>query len=305
MADQIKYIPIDLLVEPWVMLRPVDENSLEYLELLSSVQDSGLLSSIAVRPSPRWEGKYEIIDGMYRFHVVKHLAHEEVPAIIKEGVTDEDVLALQISANAIRPETKRCEFARQLKRIQKLRPDVTIDRLANMVNKDVLWVKKQLLLTQHPMAVQDAIDRGEICASNAYNLNKIPPHLRYSYIDEAKVLSAKEFAVLASSLLKQYQEAIKQGKVEAFFTEDFTPQAHLRSLKHVEREYDHPEAFYEIIARLGTTKKRNALTVWQAALEWALNLDLDSVKKQEDAARGRSRKGRLNIMPRKKTERNE
>ena len=54
--DEFREIPLDQIVEPWVVLRIVNRESVEYLELRDSIAHQGLLNSICVRPSPRRPG---------------------------------------------------------------------------------------------------------------------------------------------------------------------------------------------------------------------------------------------------------
>jgi ParB-like chromosome segregation protein Spo0J len=224
---------------------------------------------------------------MYRWTCAKELGLGTVPTIIKYDITDEAVLALQIQANAIRPETKPCEFARQLKRIQKEKPDITIAEIAVMVSKGTHWVRQQLGLLRLESTIQVAVDRGEICLQNAYMLAKIPPRLRVNYVDQAKTMSVREFRPLAASVVKQFTEAVRQGKLDAFFTEEFQPQAYLRPLREIDAEYQQKlEAPFVIAAE----SCRTPLDGWMAALQWAMSLDRQSVKKQEQAAREKARR---------------
>ncbi len=287
MDDQVQNIPIDQVVDPWILLRPVLEHSVDYIEMETSISEHGFLCSISVRPCPRRSGKFEVIDGMYRFTCAKALNLEQVPAIIKHGLTDEDVLALQISANAIRPKTKPCEFARQLRRIQKAQPGISMGRLASMVNKSKGWVGQQLGLLRMAKHIQTAIDRGEICLQNAYYLSKIPHSIRENYVRQARAMKSREFGPLATAVLKSYQEAKAQGRRDDFYTNTFTPHAHLRSLKEVEEEASDRQVGPMMVTKTGC---KNALEGWYAALQWMMHLDEDSVRKQEDAARGRQRK---------------
>ena len=55
--DEFRLIPLDQIIEPWVVLRVVNRESVEYLELRDSIGRQGLLNSICVRPSPRRPGK--------------------------------------------------------------------------------------------------------------------------------------------------------------------------------------------------------------------------------------------------------
>ncbi len=287
MNDQFHEIPTVNLVDPWVMLRPVARDSVEYLELFESLKGVGFLNSIAVRPSTRQPDKYELIDGLWRITCAREIGLQTVPCIIKHHVSDDDVLALQIQANAIRPETKPIEFARQIRRIQKIRPDITLGDLANMVNKKPNWVRQQLGLLRLDIQIQKSVDRGEINLSNAFMLSKIPPKLRVDFIDEAKLMSQKKFKVLAAGVIKKFKEAVKHGKLEDYFTGDFAAQSHLRSLRDIKSEF---EGCLEAPLLLAAGGYNNAMEGWKAALEWVLHLDPESQKSQELAARKKSLK---------------
>ena len=286
MADQVENIPIDQLVEPWVVLRTVNRNSVEYAELEASISERGFLCSISVRPCPGRPGYYEVVDGMYRLACAKALNLTHVPCILKEGLTDETVLALQISANAIRPRTNPCEFARQLLRIQKAQPGITLRRIASMVNKNLGWVQKQLGLLRMSKEIQQLVDQGAIPVGNAYHLARIPPHLRDNYVGQARALTGKDFAVLATGVLKRYQEAKVKGKRDIFYTANITPKAHLRTLNEVEVEYRDRLAGPMVATAMGC---KTPLDGWFAALKWLMHLDPESMEEHERAVRGRQR----------------
>lgn len=286
MDDQFVEMPIDKIVEPWVVLRPVNKHSVEYAEMETSISEHGFLCSISVRPSNRQPGMYEVIDGMYRLTCAKALHMKTVPVIIKHGLTDEDVMALQISANAIRPNTKPCEFARQLRRIQLAHPGITLRQLAAMINKRPSWLRRRLSLTFLGQEIQADVDRGDICLQNAYQLARIPPALRGDYVRQAKVMSTKEFGPLAAGVLKAYQEALVQGKRDAFY-DTFKPRAYLRSLKDVETEFESRLVGPVFAAR---EEWKTPIDGWYSALRWLMHLDPGSVRRQEDAARKRQRR---------------
>lgn len=285
--DQFTLLPIDSLTEPWTLLRPVLHDSISYLELKTSMDENGLINSIAVRPSERKPGFYEIIDGMWRVTVARELDFTEIPAIVKQDVTDGEVLTLQIQANAIRPETRPIEFAKQLRKIQKLNDGITLRSLSSMLNKNPAWIQNQLGLLHLDKLTQRAIDRGEISLCNAYMLVKIAPKIRPDYIDSAKVMSGVKFKALAAGVIKQYKEAVRQGKLDAFFTEDFEVQPFLRSLKEIQSEVD---SRIEAPLVITTENCTTPLDGWMAALKWALHIDTGGQKQQEMDARAKSRK---------------
>jgi hypothetical protein len=218
---------------------------------------------------------------------MRDLHKPEIPCIVKHNITDERVLSLQIQANAIRRETTATQYARQLRRIQKAQPGITLRQLSSLVNKEPLWVRRQLGLLSLDKDTQKAVDRGEIPLGNAYMLSMLPSILRGDYVDSAKTMPGKEFKVLVASTIKCYKEAIKDGRMEAFHESEFKPQAYLRSLKEVQAEVDHPT---EAALVLVSAKCKTAMDGWMEALKWALHMDGHSIEEQENRARQRSRK---------------
>ena len=76
-----------------------------------------------------------------------------VPCIIRE-ISDKDVLALQIQANAISLETKPAEYAHQIKRMMALDPDLTQSQVACLIRKSPSWVGSCLSLANLLKVVQ-------------------------------------------------------------------------------------------------------------------------------------------------------
>jgi ParB/RepB/Spo0J family partition protein len=285
--SELQNIATELITDPWVRLRPVKKGSIEYLEMKTSIEELGLLSAIAVRPSTRKPGHFEVIDGLYRTSCMRDLHQPVIPCIIKHNITDDQVLALQIQANAIRRETTPSQYARQLKRIQEAKPGITLRQISSLVNKDPLWVRKQLGLLTLKKDTQKSVDRGEIPLGNAYMLAMLPSILRMDYVDSAKLMPCKEFKALVASTIKCYKEAIKDGKLEAFHESEFRAVSYLRSLKEVQAEVDHPT---DAALVLVSAKCRTAMEGWREALKWALHLDERSIEEQENRARKWSRK---------------
>jgi len=290
LPDECREIPLDQIVEPWIVLRVVNRESVEYLELRDSIAHQGLLNSICVRPSLRRPGKVEVVDGLYRRAVCCELRRPTMPCIVKRNLTDEDVLALQIQANALRPETTVMEYARQIKRIMEAvtarqGTDATLADVSILIHKHPAWVRQQLDLLGLRADIQKAVERGEIPLQSAYMLAKLPRTRQVEFIDLAKMAPAKEFAPLVAGLVKQIQEDARQGKMTDF-CRDFEPVAYLRSLKEVLNEYREHR-----LAGLAITKAgcKAALDGWYLALEWALSLDEESVCQQREKVLARTR----------------
>ena len=287
MDDKVTMLSPDQLVDPWVLLRPVLLDSIDFLELKTSLSEKGFLNSISVRPSERKLEFYEIIDGMYRVTAARQLLFKVIPCIIKYDVSDKEALALQIEANGIRPETKPAAFAKQIRRLQKEYPDITIRQMSNLVNKCPKWISETLNLLRLDKKTQKAVDRGEMPLGNAYKLAAIPPRLRHEYIDIAKTMSVKEFSALATAVVKHFKETTRQGKLDAFFVDDFKTQPFLKSLKIVQAEV---KTRAEAALVIAAENCKTPLDGWIAALKWAMHIDKGGCEQQEIAARKRVRK---------------
>lgn len=275
--DQFEFIPFSRLREPLVVMRPVLRDSIEFLERRDSLRREGVLNSILVRPDPRHIGDYEVIDGNWRRVAGPEAGLEGLPAIIKFGLTDEEALAKQLQANAVRKDTTLMEYCRQLRRIEAARPGISMAELGRIAGKSAGWIREQLGLLRLSKDIQLKIDRGDIPISSARMLNKIPVRWRRNYVDAAMTLPRNEFAALAAGVLKQFQECRKQGKLDERYLPPWKPQAHLRSPKELKAELDNPQCLSLLLIAEECKTLPDAA---QAMLKWALHLDKASIEEQ-------------------------
>src|SRR6476646_10846208 len=70
-------------------------NEAELVELTASIEASGLLQPVVVRPR---NGKYELIAGERRWRAVQRLGWPKIPAVVKE-VDDPTLLTLALIEN--------------------------------------------------------------------------------------------------------------------------------------------------------------------------------------------------------------
>lgn len=282
MNDEFRDIPTSDIVEPRLLLRLVNRESAEYLEMRDSVSDHGFLNSICVRPAPHAPGKFEPVDGNHRFHVARDLRLATIPCVVKYGLTNDDVLALQIQANAIRPETTPVEYARQLKRLMQARESGMVKAdLCQLVKKSPAWINNMLGLLSLSEEQQKAVDRSEIPLASAYLLAKIPGHFRRQFVDQARTLPVAEFRPIATVFIKQYREAVRQGKLEVMFGDTFTPVSYVRKIRELEDELKNRRCGALCVAASGC---KTPLEGFYAALEWALHLDAISTERQRQIA---------------------
>jgi ParB/RepB/Spo0J family partition protein len=284
--DEFRFLPLGQLVDPPVVLRLVNRASVAYLELRDSLAHYGPLNSICVRPSLRFPGKYDVADGLYRVTAAREIALPGFPSVIKD-LTDDDLLAIQIQANAVRPETTPMEYARQIRRIVDSRPGIRDYELVGIIHKSPGWIRDTLGLENLRKDFQPAVERGEMPLGSAYELARIPYKHQADFFDAARTMPVAEFRAMAQAFLKQFQEAVRQGKLDAFFNEDFKPVAHMRPLKDVLPEYENPE---QAALLLAAESCKTPLEAWRIALAWVMHLDRGSIETQREAVMNRNRK---------------
>ncbi len=290
MDDKCEFLPIHILQEPRNKLRLVDTESVQFLELCDSLRDTGFLNSILVRPLG---DRYEIVDGFCRYTAARTIGMEFIPCLIRE-IPDDKILSNQIQANAISLETTPAEYAIQLKRMMALDPDLTIREVSCLIRKSPNWVGNCLSLANLLKDCQKMVDRGEIPLQNAYMLAKIPRSMQKDYVERSITMSAKEFKIVAAACVKQFTEAVKQGRMDAFYSDKFEPVAYLRSLKDIEIEMSNHTVGALVCTGEGS---KTVLDGFYAGLRWACHLDHQSVLEQEAAIRSHREKEILDVTP--------
>jgi len=290
MQDDYRLIPLDEIVEPWIVLRAVNRSSVEYMELRDSLAAVGFINSICVRPSNRKPSKVEVVDGLYRYTGACELRLPAAPCIVKHGLTDEDVLAIQIQANALRPETTPVEYARQIRKIMAARPDtMTLAELSVRLHKNPEWISRQLSLLELLPDAQRAVERGAIPLSAAYALARVPRIRQREYLELAKTMPTKEFLPLVNGFVQKWRHGIVLGKL-GDLDKEFEPVPYLRNLKDVLAEYQGRQSGGLLLSAAGC---KTPLDAWYLALEWVLHLDEPSVSAQREKVLQRQRKAIL------------
>ena len=279
MTDDFRLIPVSDLIDPPLVLRQVNQRNVEYTELRDSLARIGFLNSICVRLSRRQPGKFEVVDGRWRTAAAGEAGIIEIPCIVKHGLTDKDVLAMQITANAARPTTKPSEYARQIRRLLRSKVGMTQAELCQLLNKSPGWVCKMLGIAKlsRYKIYRRAVDRGELSLEAAYYLSRLPFAQWGEYTTEAIVLPLREFKALIMTLLRQRRMQVSEGSLRAELTPDLEPTPFLRSLTDYLDEID--------ARRVGplavvAANCETALDGWYCALVWAIHLDSESIERQ-------------------------
>ena len=229
-------------------LRPVKYHTREYIQLRNSIDRQGILQPILVRER---DGGYEIIDGAHRFECACDLRMDLVPVHAVE-MTDQQVLAAQISANTQRIQTLDADLARRIWKISKQLP---VHELAHQLGKSVSWVKRVCGMEKLRPEIMELFDTGKVTFRKAYLLSHLPRENQM----ECWPLDEPELQYVV-------REVKASGRVPP--RQEITPM--YRSLQQTLEELRKPCEAGRII--LNETDS-SPLEVWKAALRWVTQMD--------------------------------
>jgi ParB family chromosome partitioning protein len=160
-SGSLRELPVNSVIpnhlQPRAQIKEAD-----LLELTASIEASGLLQPVLVRPH---NGKYELIAGERRWRAVQRLGWPKIPAVVKE-VDDQTLLTLALIENLQRDDLTAIDEAAGYQRLSdefKL-PQAEIARL---VGRDRSTVANLLRLLKLPDEVKQLIQDRKLSEGHA------------------------------------------------------------------------------------------------------------------------------------------
>jgi len=279
--DRVEFIGVHNIKPSEIALRPVDKSSAEYLELVSSIRNNGVLNPILV--TDLGEGVFGLVDGLHRFTAAKDAGLRTIPALIK-SIEDSQLMEAQIITNLHKVETKPMEYTKQLFRLLSAQPLLTMADLADKLSVGTAWLSTRLSLINLKPEIQELVNEDKIGLANAYSLAKLPLEEQADYVDRAQTDPPTMFTPQVASRLKQIKDAAKQGKEASPAT--FEPIARIQARNVLQSELENPTAVKDVLASVNATTLEAA---WVAALKWVLSLDPGSIEEQRKRWEDRKR----------------
>lgn len=155
----------------------------EYIsELAASIAAKGIISPLLVRstddlPSPVGRA-YELIAGECRLRAAEQAGLLEVPVLVRDDLSPNDVLELQLIENLQRRELSVLEEAESYGALLALedggRKRHTLESLAGAISKSTHYIRERLNLLRLPESAKEALASGELTFSVARLLATIP-----------------------------------------------------------------------------------------------------------------------------------
>jgi ParB family chromosome partitioning protein len=132
-------------------------------ELGSSIRAHGVLQPIVVR---RRDQGYEIIAGERRWRASRLAGRLTIPAIVRDDVTDQQMLELALVENVQRNDLDPIEKARGFRALQ-VELGLSLDQVAERVGLQRATVANHVRLLELPPTVQEAVSRGVLSMGHA------------------------------------------------------------------------------------------------------------------------------------------
>lgn len=160
--EEIHLIDINAIrTNPFQPRTDFDED--EIRGLADSIKNQGLLQPVVVRQKDNF---YEIISGERRTRAFRLLNRDKVPCIIKNKVTDREMLELALVENIQREELNEIEKAFAYQKLL-LECNYTHDELSKQVGKSRTVITNSLRLLNLPDEVQQMVRKNQISMGHA------------------------------------------------------------------------------------------------------------------------------------------
>ena len=221
-------IPVDNLVpfdgHPYKVL---DDDSMN--ELTESVQDSGILEPLTVRPLEDSDN-YEIISGHRRYHAAQKAGLTEVPAFIR-AVSRNEAAIMLVDSNLHRERILPSEkaFAYKLKMdalthqgaSRQLGEKWSVEQVAETVSESARQVHRYIRLTNLIPELLDMMDEGKIAFSVGVELSFLDDERQYDVLNACELNDNTPSYAQAVRMHKAYSAGeLDRDGIDAIMSEE-------------------------------------------------------------------------------------
>jgi ParB/RepB/Spo0J family partition protein len=274
MSKELKNVALNDIEIGDIALRGAELENEQFKGLMASIKLNGVLESIVIQPSPETPGKYRLIDGLQRVTIMNLLGKEEIPAMVIDA-DEAQVMKVQIQMNLHRVNTKPAAYGKQIRRWMALDTTLTVTTIAEELGVSVQWVTQRINLHTLLKEIADRVDSGEICATNAFALAKLPADEQKEWVKRAITQSPDLFVEQCLARAKEIKDAARSGKKAG--DETFVSVKRLRGVKDVKDELDLHTA-----RALLVMPDMSGLDGFDAAIAWVLHQDLPTVTAEKE-----------------------
>lgn len=192
-----------------------DETGLE--ELSESIRIQGIVQPIVVTPKGEGhEGRYNIVAGERRWRAAQRAGLTEVPVVVREGMSDQQLLEMALVENIQREDLNAIEEAEAYRALSETF-SLSQEEIAARVGKGRTTITNILRLLRLPAEVQDLLRSGRLTAGQARPLLSFPDPRKQIELAEKAVregLTARDLEALAAAPQEKKEKKEPAPKLE-------------------------------------------------------------------------------------------
>jgi ParB family chromosome partitioning protein len=201
-GQEIELLDLSALrANPFQPRREFDEEEIK--SLAESIKAQGLLQPILVRQKEN--STYEIISGERRFRALKLLGKDQIPCMVKTGLSDREIMEMAIVENIQREDLNEIEKAEAYQKLLQ-EYDYTHDQLARQVGKSRTAVTNTLRLLGLPQEILQMVRKNIVTMGHARAL--------LSLEDDARRLALAKKIQDEGLSVREVEKAVQPGDRE-------------------------------------------------------------------------------------------
>ena len=188
-------------------------------QLADSISEHGVIQPLIVRSMPN--GGYQIIAGERRWRAAKMAGLSEIPAVIRDDLTEEQAMQIAMIENLQRENLNPIEEALGYKELLD-KTGITQDRLAKALGKARTSITNSLGLLTMPNAVQELLRNGSLSVGHCKALKKIKDEavmIELAHKTAEGELSVRQVEAIARREDRNAEESKKVKKKLTYYTE--------------------------------------------------------------------------------------
>ncbi len=189
-----------------------DEDALA--ELAESIKQVGILEPLLVRSR---DDHFEIIAGERRWRAARAAGVKEVPVVIRNDLTDQQIVEIQLIENIQRENLNPIEEANAYVKIMDNK-GLTQEEFSKIIGKSQSYINNTIGLLRLPPEVKDLLVKNKISMTHARILSKISDH--NTIINLANKVVNEGMSVRTLEELSQGKDIPKVQKVNRHVKEE-------------------------------------------------------------------------------------
>ncbi len=182
-------------------------------ELAASIREQGMLQPVVVRRTP---AGYEVVVGERRVRAARLAGLEAIPAVVREDLSDLDLLAVALVENIQREDLDPIEQAEAYRELME-RGQLTQQQVAARVGKSREAVANTLRLLSLPREVQEMVADGRLTPGHARAILSVPParQRELAILAASTPLTVRQTEARARAMLKKRTPRAPDPALEA------------------------------------------------------------------------------------------